>query len=677
MNDTGRKNSSVLNGIPIDQLTAIIGEENVNKILDTIEGVSYSESALNGVASEVDAADKKIATLSELTEKIANMSNEDLSELIKSMNAETDKRGSNGPLTNEQVKFINQAKAQQIADAMVAADNAKHPWKFSMNQMAASLKAMKQIPNQMRENIAIANAAGLDCNSALKNAANAAIETTTNVLKVPKDMMVGGLAAVAETSAGIYHKAVGNVVKEWEKAKSFTNNAIHKITKGLDIGLEAMSLGGWSRFCSKMEAKHYDIKSSMILDDSKNMSLKESASVMFHKLHTKMQGNFYTAVSGYDLSSASGGTQFREDNKKAFDDHIDYWKDVKQKVWGDKFTDMAKGLPLTDHFGVASPSDISHAKMEQLKENLHKDITKTKEFIDDFKASTVSFAKEAPGKIKDAFKHAGEAIHDIAIDVAIGGVKAITKGQVGLLNGVTSLVEKVDLGCSSCKRVCDTAVKNAKDTIRESQAKENYLHADLKAMKDQQKAPKTVELPEDLANIKGQLEAATPSKEIVKAIKLLDKSVEKGQKKENFKTTLGNVWTGVKNAGMVVTDKINISHCKDTIASAEFIKDAAEKKSKLFEKPIKQLNKAETSLDNTKAIIQEKSNTRVSKLEAMKKGVKKNPPDGSDGPGGRAAKKLDDAFPLDEVLNQSGVKKNPPDGSGEENKEEVKVDVCD
>lgn len=417
------------------------------------------------------------------------------------------------------------------------------------------------------------------------------------------------------------------MVKEWEKVKSFTDNAIHKVTKGLDIGLEAMSLGDWSRFCSKMEDKNFNIQKSKdgknIFNNStkttRKMNLEEKAITMFYKLHTKMQGNAYVNGSDYDMSSASGSAQFAKDDGGAFRDHHDYWKDIKQKVWGDKFTDMAKNLTSIDNFGVVSPSDFSHAKIEQLKENLHKDITKTKESIDNFKASTVSFVKEAPGKIKDAFKHAGEAIHNIAIDVAVGGVKAITKGQVGLLNGVTSLVEKVDRGCSSCKRVCDTAVKNAKDTIRESQAKENHLHADLKAMKDQQKAPKTVELPKDLANIKSQLAAATPSKEIVKAIKLLDKSVEKDQKKENFKTTLGNIWTGIKNSGMVITDKVNISHCKDTIVSAEFIKGAAEKKSKLFDKPIKKLNNIDDILEGKKAIIQEKTNSRVSKMEAAKK----------------------------------------------------------
>ena len=175
-------------------------------------------------------------------------------------------------------------------------------------------------------------------------------------------------------------------------------------------------------------------------------------------------------------------------------------------------------------------------------------------------------------------------------------------------------------------------------------------------MKDQQKTPTKVELPKDLANIKSQLEAATPSKEIVKAIKLMDKSVEKGQKKENFKTTLGNLWTGIKNAGMVITDKISIAYCKDTISSAEFIKDAAEKKSKLFDKPIQKLNKMKDAIDNKKAIIQGKTDSRVSKMEA--------------------AKKLDDAFPLDEALNQSGVKKNPPGGSGSGKEEKVeKVDV--
>lgn len=657
MNDTGRHNVSVLNGIPIDRLTAIVGEESINKILDIAEGVGYSESTLNQVTSEVDAVDNKIATLSELSENLADISNEDLSELMKSMNAEMDKRESTIPLTNEQVEFIKQAKAQQTADAILAANDAKHPIKFTMNQMVASLKTMKEIPNQMRQNIAIANAAGLDCNSALKNAANSALEVTTNALKVPKDIIVSGYNTVAETSAGIYHKAVENVAKEWEKAKSFANNALHKITKGLDIGLEAMSLGAWSRFCSKMEAKHYDIKSSMIMDNSKNMSPKESAIVMFHKLHSKMQGNFYTPVTGYDLSSASGGVQFQKDNKKAFDDHIDYWKDIKQKIWGDKFKNMAKDLTLTDNFGIASPSDISHAKIEQLKENFHKNATKTKELASNFKASTISFAKEAPGKIKDAFKNACEVIHNTAIDIAIGGVKTITKGQVGLLNGVTSLIEKVDQGCSSCKRVCDTAVKKANDEIRGLQAKENYLHADLAAMKDQQKTPTKVELPENLANIKNQLAVATPSKEIVKAIKLMDKSVEKQQRKENFQTTFSNLWTSIKNAGMVITDKVSIGYCKEAVRNAESNRNTAQKAANLFSKPIQQLNKAENSIDNTKAIIQEKSNSRVSKMEAAKK-----------------PKKLDDAFSLNEELNQQGVPKNPPSGSGKEDGVK-KVDV--
>lgn len=564
-----------------------------NDVLDLDDSAKASTEVLDQVEQEVNEMDEKLVALEKLNNYLSEMSVEEIEAMTELISNATVSQGlKDAPITNEVKDAMAQEQAENMAKAVSAAYDAKHPVKFALGQMGASLSVVKNIPSQMRDNIAVARAAGLDCNTSLQNAALAVSAKTTDAFNATKSSISRNATKIATGATEIYNKAVENTVSAWEKGKVKMENFMHKATKAFDIGMEAITLGGWSRLCTsaalradvahKNENYNYNkqLRNSnskgfeggrklfgVNLDDNKLVGAKEKAVNFLATAFTRLHGNMEGLETTKGLSNEG-----RVDRNQDF---VDYWKEVKGSVW-DKASDVREEASgVKGNLGATSPMDVLAGKVKELSdsitrtyksadEKMHKVADKTSDVCKKMADSTKTFFKELPGKIKRGFVKAKDSICQTTRNIAADAVEYSGKGASAFLKGVSKICQKAELFDRSQVRKLQDIEDTINNDIRISERKKDFLLADLESINGK-KVQASVEIPNELATAKAQLMAASPTANIAKAIDKIEKEERDITNKANRSAKLHNAGVTLKNAGVIISDKVQLSSLESSI----------------------------------------------------------------------------------------------------------------
>ena len=624
-----------------------------NDVLDLMDSANASTEILDDIEKEVDEMDEKLTALEELNNYFSEMSVDEIKAMAELVsNATVNQELQNAPITNEVREQLAKDQAESMANAINAAYDAKHPIKFAFGQMGASLSVIKNIPSQMRDNITVARAAGLDCNTSLQNAAIAIASKTTDVFNATKSSISRNATKIANGTVEIYNKAVENTVSAWEKGKSKMENLIHKATRGFDIGMEAITLGGWSKFCTNAAIRadiankngNYNYNKQLVnaekkgfeggkklfgvnLDDNKLVGIKEKAVNFLATAFTRLHGNMEGLETNKGLSNEGRTTRNQE--------FVDYWKDTKGIVWGKASDVREEASGVKGNFGSTSPMDVLASKAKEVSDgatNMYK--TADKKMHTGFDAAkemgnkTKDFFKELPGKIKNGVIKAKDAICNITKNIAADIVEYSGKGACAFLKGVSNLSHKAELFDRSQARSLEDVEKTLNNDIERAKGKIDNLSADLERINGK-KVQASVEIPNELAEAKAQLMAASPTANIAKAIDRIEKEEKDITNKANRKAAFHNAGVTLKNAGVIVSDKVQMAYLEASIEDASKKikslapeKDLVNKEADMFGR---WSNKISESGDNAKT----KTKELADKIRGKGRG---DGGDGNDGP---------------------------------------------
>lgn len=646
MSDTNNNTNSKKNGFDSSKIDVqsvyASGDANANTVLDLVESAEASTELLNQVENEVNEMDAKVQALEQLYAAANNLTTEEIAAMTNLMTSASLKNElQNAPLSNEAKDAIAQDQAEKMAEALIASDNARHPIRFAFEQMGASLQVVRNIPAQMRDNIQVAQAAGLDCNTALQNASHAICAKTTDAYNATKSCISRTATKVATGATELYNKAVENTVSAWEKGKVKMENFVHKSTKAFDIGMEAITLGGWSRFCTNAAIRadianhngNYDYNKKLRtanekgfeggrelfganLDNNKLVNATEKAknflATAFTKFHGKMEG----------LDTNKGLTnEGRVDRNNQF---ISYWKDVKGTVW-EKGSDVRENASnIKGNFDATSPMDVLAGKTKELTmdaakmyksadEKMHKGIDAVKEAPKKVAEGTKSFFTNLGGKIKSGFNKAVNVVCDTARNVAAEAVELGGKGTALFLKGVSGLCKKArDFDNSQVKNfeLIENVLKKDVSSAEQKIAKaENSLN-DIKSQKVEAK----VEIPNELVEAKAILEAAHPTANISKAITKIEKEEKDLMNKANRQAKLHNAGVNLKNAGVIISDKVQIAYYENAIKKANNELSATNKEKNFVDKEAKMFNRWSGTVDKGAETVKTKAKDLADKI---------------------------------------------------------------
>lgn len=591
------------------------------KVADHIDALSQSEGLLDDTKKDFEKMDAQVRDVEEVAGIVSGMDKDGVTNLAATTMGGV--MSSNGvSLSNEQI--------EEMARAWNASYNAQHPVKYAFSQVGAAASVLKNIPNQMRQNIQIAESAGLDCENSLQKLAR----TSAATIGAAKTTVVNDAMAMFEKSAELYKSFVEKVHEGWLKAKEGLSKALHTTTKAIDTGLEFVTAGGWSRLCADMETRSYEhqIRKNngadlFGLDDKFSTKVKENVGHIFTKLHN--------AKAGLDTSLN------QEDYEKGLDSYISYWGDVKSKCWGQ----TEEGTKHPGEFGSTSPMDKMCGFAEDTKERIANgiDIAKTNisngiesakesvvekaaeikdgviqakdaaiekakngaEFVKDkvvdgailaagvavagatavkdgfdktidwskeMGGKVKEFVKEAPGKVAASAKKAGHAMVEGAKSAGTMAVQTWTNFRAGSLRMFAKVADKVALMESSAQR---RKLAAANEYAMEANMQSNKARPYVESLNDieQGKVKANYQLPVELENSRAAyLQAArtgVASPEVTQALKNLNEIEAKGTKQAQRQATLANIVHVLKNAGVIIEDKINIAECNRKIADAQ------------------------------------------------------------------------------------------------------------
>lgn len=632
-----------MNEIKIDvQKVYESGDPYANDVLDLVDSVEASTEILNQVEQEVNEMDERLEAIEALNNRLNEMSMEELSKMNEMLsNSTLNQELMNAPITNEIREAIAQEQAENMAKAIIGADNAKHPIKFALSQMGASLNVVKNIPSQMRDNIAVARAAGLDCNTSLKNAASAVSAKTTDAFQSTKSNLSRNATKIATGATEIYHKSVDNVVRAWEKSKVKMENFTHKATKAFDIGMEAITLGGWSRFCTDAAIRanvahkngNYDYNKQIRkanekgfeggrtlfgvnIDDTKYVRGKEKAFNFLATAFTRIHGNMEGLETSKKLSD-EGRTSRNQD-------FVDYWKDVKGTVWSKSSDVREEASGIKGNLGSTSPMDVLAGKTKELSlgattlykkadEKVQNGIVAAKEIPKKVAEGTKSFFSNLGGTIKDGVTKAKNAICDTAKNIAADAIETTGKGAAAFLKGVSNICKKAELFDRSQVRNVEEMKTTFNKNIENAKSKMNDLSADLERINGQ-KVQATIQIPNELATAKEQLMAASPTANIAKAIDKIEKEERDLTNKANRRATLHNAGVNLKNAGVIISDKVQISCLEQSIKDAGSRLNMLDKDSQYTKKEADMFEKWSDNVKNSSDTVRNKAQGLADKI---------------------------------------------------------------
>lgn len=559
------------------------GDPSANDLLDIVENVEASTEILDQVEQEVDEMSEKLELVSQLNKKFEDMSVDELKEMNEQITrASVNQEMMNAPLSNEAREALAKEQAENMAKAVIASQNAQHPIKFAIGQIGACLGAIKNIPDQMRTNIDVARAAGLDCNTALENAATVITAKTTGAFYSTKDSISRNATKLAEGAADLYHSAVDNAQSSWEKGKAKMENFLHKAIKAFDIGMEAITLGGWSRLCvnaairADMFDENRNYKYNKQLENAERQGFKDGRKLFGVNLDDNKVVNAKESVLNF-LSTAfvslHEGMDIKEPSYEGILNFVDYFEDVKSKVWTDASDIREKASGVKGDYGVTSPMDVLCEKTRQVSDSISKAykgandgmqaaIKAGKEIAD----STKGFFTSLPGKAKSGFSKAAGVISQGARDLAADAVVTIAKGESALLKGVSALFKKAELYDNSVARRMDDISKSYKSAIIAHKAVETIAQDNLDDI-NKQKIQASPQIPKELENAKNQLQAAEPTANTRKAIGIIEKAERDINNKENRRVSFHNACVVLKNAGTIAKDKVQIANCEREVSN--------------------------------------------------------------------------------------------------------------
>lgn len=646
MSDTNNNENSKQDGFDSSKIDVqsvyASGDANANTVLDLVESAEASTELLNQVENEVNEMDAKVQALEQLYAAANNLTTEEIAAMTNLMTSASLKNElQNAPLSNEAKNAIAQDQAEKMAEALIAADNARHPMRFAFEQMGASLQVVRNIPTQMRDNIAVAKAAGLDCNTALQNASKAICVKTTDAFNATKSCISRNATKIATGATELYNKAVENTVSAWEKGKVKMENFVHKSTKAFDIGMEAITLGGWSRFCTNAAIRadianhngNYDFNKQLKnanekgfeggrelfganLDNNKLVNATEKAKNFLATAFTKFHGK----MEGLDVNKGLTN-EGRVDRNNQF---ISYWKDVKGTVW-EKGSDVRENASnIKGNFDATSPMDVLAGKTKELTmdaarlyksadEKMHKGIDAVKEAPKKVAEGTKSFFSNLGGKIKSGFNKAVNVVCDTARNVAAEAVELGGKGTALFLKGVSGLCKKArDFDNNQVKNIeaIENVLKNDISSMQQKQADAKSSLEDIKSQKVEAK----VEIPSELSDAKAILQAANPTANISKAIDKIEKEEKNLMDKANRQAKLHNAGVNLKNAGVIISDKVQIAYYEKAINKESKNLSAANNEKNFVDKEAQMFNRWSNSVDKGADTVKSKAQELADKI---------------------------------------------------------------
>lgn len=499
----------------------VTGNPLEDQLADAHDAAQYSSQLMEETIEDFMAMDDSLQALENALKAMNEMSDEEkqaFAMVIQTAVVESKIReGKVVPLSSEEIARISSENVEAFnkAQAVLASHNAQHPVRYAAGQVkeafmqaAASLAAMGCIRENMQKNVDVAKAAGLDYQSAyqkalesLKTAGKGAAVMAGNAFDASKAAISRKYVTLATSASNIYATAVQNLHEGWMKAKESMGKALHTATKAVDMGLEAITLGGWSRFCTKMEERaeknielgHYNFNWSLEkqksrgfeggrelfganLDDNKLTAFVEKMKNLFAskftRAHSKMAGIPENAMA-------------------------DYWNSVKEPVWGAGTGERTAASGVVGKYGATSPMDVLCEKMDEMNKHLAeayiaanegfqeslqdiKDTVKenAKEIKDNFKEAndkavenTKAIANKAANKAKEAGEKAVEGAKDLgdkavqtgkAAGAAVVGAAVVAKGKVE--DGAKYVSKKVLDAAEYAKQIAKATAEAAKET---------------------------------------------------------------------------------------------------------------------------------------------------------------------------------------------------------------------
>lgn len=584
------------------------------RVADNIDALSQSEDLLQDTKNDFEAMDAQVRDVEEVAGIVSGMDGNGAIGVASAVMGST-MAAQGAELSYEQV--------EEMAKAWNASYNAQHPVKYAFGQIGAAAGVLKNIPSQMRQNIQIAESAGLDCENALQKLARTSVETIGSA----KTTVVNDAMAMFEKSAELYKSSVEKVHEGWLKAKEGLSKALHSTTKAIDTGLEFVTAGGWSRFCANMETRSYehqirknDGAELFGLDDKFSTKVKENVGHIFTKLHN--------AKAGLDTSLS------QDDYEKGLDSYVAYWSDVKSKCWGK----TEEGAKHQGEFGSTSPMDKMYGFIDDVKEKVASGIDTAKtnisngiesakegivhakdaaiekaksgaEFVKDkavegaktvagaavagataakngfdkanqavidwsteMESKVKEFVKEAPGKVAASAKKAGHSIEEAAKSAGAMVVQTWTNFRAGSLRMFAKVADKVALMESSAQRR-ELAAANEFAMEAKMQSSKARTYAESLNDIEQGKVKASYQLPAELENSRAAyLQAArtgSASPAITQALNSINDIEAKGIKQAQRQATLANIVHVLKNGGVIIEDKINMAECNRKLADAQ------------------------------------------------------------------------------------------------------------
>lgn len=427
-------------------------------------------------------------------------------------------------------------------EAIIAAEKSKHPISYALGVLGS-------IPEELRQARDIAKNAGLDYQNSLEKAAKTAMTKTTSFYQGAKSTTLEQIQGITESAASIYKEACNHFSEIVENAKTSTRSAIATITKWSDTVLDAVTLGGWSNFCEKIESiandktirknggvgvNTYEGRILAIMQKDPNGLIANRECEKFYG-HKESNDNFYKGVTfneKIDENVCSAIMKLRTwalSGDKNYDSKT-YWSEIDQNIFGDKEAPADKLQNIADsidNFTYEVDNNFANA-INDAKEGIKKECAKAESFIKSCTESVKSVIMSIPTKTKALADSVAEKA-TIALAETKIGVLSMTAGIVGRS---IDLFTKAERRTNSQIKSLEDFDKNVQEKIQDINKEIHYLSSITPYVK------KPYEMTESVKEEIEALKQSPPSNEVRFAIKSKENRIKREEKIHNAKEAI-------------------------------------------------------------------------------------------------------------------------------------------
>lgn len=531
------KTMEEVNRISQDPAVSEEMKEQASEVLDQGDALVATNEMLADIDGEIEESENDIDQLSQMLSEISALNADDLAKLQEEIS-----KMANAPLSNEGAEKSAYEAVDQNLEAMkaaVAADNARHPIRYAIEQLAASVKAIGEIPKQIKEQRNIAKTAGLDATTSLEKAAKAIASGASGI--------AAGAISLSERVGNIYKSAVGELSSIWEKAKKNIAKSTAKSVKAVDICMEFLTCGDWSRMYTN---KMLDAEAMKTPEGKKEglRGISQKISAFNLKLHNKLAGIDYQVGQKTAEGIEIGGSA------------IDYWHDVKSKAFGNQYEGATVGKgddirPVKGLFGVNSPADVAAAKNRYIRDKLNEKMDSAKEALADI-----------PGKVAKGAERVAGTIKDTASSVAGMALTGVCAARVGTLRTASKILDKAALVEKSAERRNQNKAEKKYDELASIYKKEAKVEKALDNVKANAPKARQFELSQQEKDLvkaaKASIASEGPTATTVKYLKMMDRRQAKGERNAKAGSVVDKLAYAVKTAGVKIAKNIQLVDLK-------------------------------------------------------------------------------------------------------------------